>query len=293
MRSRALRPLVWLTASLFGATGCSTSALIEPQDPTFARQQDRMQHTAELIEQSSAPAREKVLFLQAEGFFRYRFVERSQDAASSLASGAAAITDLPVLQSFANSLDLQDLRLRSADVATQLWETLLARHPRSTLRPLALYRLGWSYRNASVPGLPRRGPSDPLDALIREQPLLPITSFAREAKAVPWKSKDIAARWSVVPGLGQFYVGEPLNGAIRLAVALAATAAVVIPLVIAAQRTSELTWSDDWPLLVSGVGGLIVLSFDYTISFEDAMRGVVEWNERAETVFEASHPDVP
>ena len=36
----------------------------------------------------------------------------------------------------------------------------------------------------------------------------------------------------------------------------------------------------DAPLLALGLSGLIVLSVDYTTSYEDAMRGVVQWNEK-------------
>jgi hypothetical protein len=96
-----------------------------------------------------------------------------------------------------------------------------------------------------------------------------------------------------VPGLGQMYVGKPVSGSLRLAIALAATAAVVTPVVIGLNRRNELSWSNDWPLLAVGIGGLVVLSIDYTSSYEDAIRGVVEWNERAEAAFEDAHQDAP
>jgi hypothetical protein len=70
-------------------------------------------------------------------------------------------------------------------------------------------------------------------------------------------------------------------------------AAVVVPVYVGYQRRTELTWQRDWPLLAASVGGLIVLSFDYTTSYEDAMRGAVEWNERAEASFQDAHPDAP
>jgi len=63
------------------------------------------------------------------------------------------------------------------------------------------------------------------------------------------------------------------------------------PTVVALQRRDELRWSTDWPLLASGLGGLIVLSIDYTSAYQDALRGVVDWNEHQEAVFEASHPE--
>jgi hypothetical protein len=206
---------------------------------------------------------------------------------------AAAITEFPVLQSLAGSLDLLDVRLRSSDAAIQLWETLLANRPATALRPLTLYRLGWAYRTSGVSGLPRESGDDAWDALAHESPGTHLAALALEAKSVPWKSKGAAAGWSVLPGLGQYYVGEKWNGTARLAVALAALTAVVVPVWIAYDRRSDLTWSRDWPLLATSVGGLIVLSIDYTTSYEDAMRGVVEWNERAEAAFDDAHPDAP
>lgn len=89
------------------------------------------------------------------------------------------------------------------------------------------------------------------------------------------------------------YVGETANGIVRLAVALAAVTAIVVPVVVAYNRRGELRWSHDWPLLASAFGGVIVLSVDYTTSYQDALRGVVQWNERAEAAFFAAHPDAP
>jgi hypothetical protein len=231
--------------------------------------------------------------LQAEGLYRYRFAFAARGTAASVAEAAAAATDFPVFQSLAGSLDLVDVRLRSADAATQLWETFLVRHPQSRLRALALYRLGFSYRSVSAAGLPREGGDQAFDELLRCGAPQNIEDAARSARGIHWKSKDAAAAWSLVPGLGQFYVGEALGGVVRLSIAVAATAAIVVPAVLAATRSSELTWKRDWPLLVSGIAGLIVLSFDYTSSYEDAMRGVVQWNERAEAKFEEEHPDAP
>lgn len=231
--------------------------------------------------------------MQAEGFYQYRFAPPSRGGVSYLGELGAAVTDFPVLQSFSGSLDLRELRLRSTDAAIQLWETLLAQQPKTVLRPLALYRLGWAYPTSDVLGLPRKTGSEAFDDLLAEAPGTNLAKLAREAKAVPMKRKGTAAAWSVVPGLGQFYVGEKLSGTIRLGIALASLAAVVVPVYVGYQRRAELTWQRDWPLLAASVGGLIVLSFDYTTSYEDAMRGVVEWNERAEASFEEAHPDAP
>jgi len=136
--------------------------------------------------------------------------------------------------------------------------------------------------------LPRQSPDEAFNSLIKEQPTSPIAGLAREAEEVPGKSKARAATWSVIPGLGQIYVGETANGITRLAVAVVGAVAVAVPAYIAARRGS-----DGWPLVAAGLGGLIVLSFDYTSSYEDAMRGVVEWNERTEDSFNRVHPEAP
>jgi len=80
---------------------------------------------------------------------------------------------------------------------------------------------------------------------------------------------------------------------VRLAVALAAVAMVVLPSVVAYQRRSDLSWGRDWPLFASALGGLIVLNIDYTTAYEDALRGVVQWNERVESRFLDAHPGAP
>ena len=117
--------------------------------------------------------------------------------------------------------------------------------------------------------------------------------MAREAKTVEWKSKDAATAYSVVPGLGQMYVGEHASGSLRLAIALAAVAMIATPVYIGYQRRNDLAWGRDWPLLAIGLGGLVLLSIDYTTAYQDALRGVVEWNERAESEFERAHPEAP
>ena len=183
-------------------------------------------------------------------------------------------------------MDLQDLRFRAPDCAIQLWETLLELHPQTNLRPLTLYRLGWAYRNVGAQGLPRSSP-EAFNELIKEQPGSPLAALAREAKSIPWKSKESAAVRSLVPGFGQIYLGETRSGLVRLGIAVAALLAVAVPVYAAAHgRTSSLK-------VAAGVGGLIVLSFDFTSSYEDAMRGVVRWNERAESEFNLAHPSAP
>jgi hypothetical protein len=117
--------------------------------------------------------------------------------------------------------------------------------------------------------------------------------LAREAKSVPWRSKDRATMYSLIPGLGQMYVGESRRGWARLGIAAVALAAVAVPAYAATQRADNLAWRDDWPLLLTGLAGLVTLSFDYTSSYEDAMSGVVLWNERMEAQFNRAHPAAP
>jgi hypothetical protein len=272
---------------------CASSVLVGANDTTFDRAQQRLQNTAAVVEALGPPRDERTLFLQAESFYQYRFAPPPRGGLSYAAEAAAAITDFPALQAFAASVDLVELRLRASDSAVQLWESLLARHPHSVLRPLTLYKLGWAYRSIGVTGLPRSSRDEAFDALAAEAPGTPLAAWAQQAKAVPFKKKSTAAGLSLVPGLGQFYVGEKLSGATRLAVALAALAAITIPVYIAFERRTDLTWQRDWPLLATSVAGLVALSVDYTSSYEDAMRGVVLSNERSEASFQDGHPGAP
>ena len=89
------------------------------------------------------------------------------------------------------------------------------------------------------------------------------------------------------------YAGEYGNGAFRLGIALAAATAVIIPVTIAYERRGDLTWDSNWPLLVSGIVGATVLAIDYTNSYKDALRAVLEYNEREEAAFEDAHPEAP
>ncbi|MBY0413745.1 MAG: hypothetical protein K2Q18_06255 [Bdellovibrionales bacterium] len=253
--------------------------------------QYHLAHSVEITSSTNIPAEERLLFLQAESFYRYRFKPPKHNTKSFLAEAAATITDFPAFQSLAGSFSLLDLRLRSSDSAIQIWETLLLRHPQTQLRPLILYRLGWAYRYASVEGLPRKFPNEPFDELIKEQPKSSLSSLALEAKEIPWKSKSKAATRSLFPGLGQIYVDETHSGLIRMGIAVGALAAIIIPAYKATHKNTN--WKNDWPLLATGIAGLIVLSFDYTSSYEDAMRGVVDWNERAESKFNHEHPEAP
>lgn len=284
---------IFSTAMIF-VTSCSTSSvLIKPDDQIFNQSQLRLERAITLVDDVKPALAERALFLQAESFYHYRFKSPQKSKMSFLAEAAASITDFPAFQSLAGSLNFLDLRVRSSDSAIQIWETFLNRYPQSHLRPLTLYRLGWAYRNAAAAGLPRENPNQAFDELIKEQPTSSLAELAKEAKETEWKSKSTAAKRSLLPGLGQIYVGETKSGVARLSIAVASLAAILTPIYIASHRDSKLSLKHDWPLLATGLGGLIVLSFDYTSSYEDSMRGVVEWNERIETNFNSSHTEAP
>lgn len=275
--------------------GCSSSLVLLDQtpDPTFVRAQERLSRTGRLVDAAKASEPERATFMQAEAFYEYRFTFPRRGVLNYLAEGAAAVADLPALQSLAGSLDLADLRLRAYDGAAHLWEALLYRYPSSPLRPLTLYRLGWAYRSTGVEGLPHRSGDALFDQLIAENPGTPLATLAVDAKKTRWKSKSKATAWSLIPGAGQFYVGAYGSGAARLLIALASAAMVVTPIAVAIDRRNELGWDHDWPLLVTGTVGVVILSLDYTSSYQDAIRRVVHFNDRAEAVFQEAHPDAP
>lgn len=274
--------------------GCSgSSILIRADDATFVEAQSRMTRMAARVNELNPPRAERTLFLQGESFYQYRFNPPPRNTKSFLAEAAAAMTDFPAFQALAGSLSLLDIRIRASDSAIQLWESLLLNYPKTQLRPLTLYRLGWAYRNVSVEGAPRESPDEAFDDLIKESGGTPLASLAQEAKSIDWKSKRTAASRSLIPGLGQIYVGETGSGIVRMGVAAIAVAAIVIPILIARRRSADLNLKHDWPLMATGFGGLVLLSLDYTSSYEDAMRGVVQWNERAENDFNRTHPSAP
>ncbi len=231
--------------------------------------------------------------MQAESFYRYRFEPPSRSAGMYVAQAAAVAVELPALQAFSGSLDLNDLKLKAYDGAVQLWESLLARFPSTPLRPLTLYRLGWAYRSSGISGLPRESGDDAFRELLSSRNMDVPRVLVEDALATPWKSKSKAAAWSAIPGAAHLYVGEVRNGSIRLGVAMLAATAILWPTVIAFRRRSELAWQHDWPLLVSGFVGFTVLSIDYTSSYEDAMRAVVDFNEHQERAFRHRHPEEP
>ena len=79
-------------------------------------------------------------------------------------------------------------------------------------------------------------------------------------------------------------------------VVLVGAGLVIVPSVLAAlkaNRGEHISTSEGLAYAGVAIGGLIVLSIDYTSAYEDAMRGVVQFNERAEAAFDDAHPDAP
>ena len=98
---------------------------------------------------------------------------------------------------------------------------------------------------------------------------------------------------TALPAIVRNFNGIDLVSWVSTGYLLASTAMIVLPIYVGYKRRQDLTWSRDWPLLVVGLGGLIFLSIDYTVSYQDALRSVVEHNDRVEADFEARHPEVP
>jgi len=276
-----------LLASSLGACAVN-SALIHKNDPTFSQAQQRIQHIQKIVGKLNSSNSEKNLFLQAESFYQYRFLPPKKNTAKYLSEAASAITDFPGFQSLSGSLGFEDLRFRSSDSAVQLWESLLESYPKTKLKPLTLYRLGFAYQNVGAQGLPRSDPNEAFDELIKDYPDNSLAKLAKKAKVIPWKSKETAAVRSLIPGLGQIYLDDTKSGLTRLGIAAFALAAVALPVYKAAhhRRNSQLD-------VAAGLVGLIVLSFDFTSSFEDAMNGVVLWNEHVEAEFNIANPSAP
>lgn len=276
---------------LLPCIACAPSALIRPDDASFnaaQRELAREVHALPAAASPEPPAPDAVLWLQAESLYRYRFdVETERPTASYVAQLAAAATDFAPFLVAASSEGMMDLRLHAYDGAAQLYETLLTRYPDSPYRPLALYRLGWAYRNTLTEGFPRDS-AGALELLQREYPASPVASLVPQLQAVPWKSQNTAAALSLVPGAGQLYVGETANGLVRLGVSLSFTALAVVPLVsLAHERRLK------WVPLVLSTAGFTGLQVSYTAAYQDAQRAVLQYNERQESAFAATHPEAP
>lgn len=285
-KSRLAVPWMCL-AGLVLANACASSPLPPPGDVTWQGGQDRLRAGLGVVAPEAAPSPDVVLMVQAESFFHYRYQPPTPGAARYLGALGAAALEFGPLSVLANSEGMGDLRLRSYDGAAQAYETLLQRWPASRLRPLALYRLGWCYRNVSLDGFPRS--SDEAFAEVEREPSAgPLAPLAAEARRVPWKSQDRAVWLSVIPGAGQIYAGRVGNGIVRMTIALALAAAAVLPIVYMA-REREVSWQGT-AISVAGFVGLQVI---YTDSFQTALHDVVDWNERRQREFEQVHPESP
>jgi tetratricopeptide (TPR) repeat protein len=276
-------------------SACAPSVLIKKKDPTFDYARERFQKTAnhlQAINQTDTSKIEKIsddqsLFLQAESYYRYR-LELQDPSVRSLATKAlAATTDFAPLSVWAASTEINQLRMQSYNGAAQLYEAFLERYPNSELRPLALYRLGWTYRNTSIEGFPRNE-REAFEELLKNYPTSPYAPMAKEILHTPFKSQGKAAAWSLIPGAGQMYVGEWRLGAIHLSIATAFTAVAIVPptLMVKDQKL-------DWLGLGISLAGIVGLQVSYTIAYQDAQRRAISFNEHQEMEFEYKHPDAP
>lgn len=266
--------------------GCAaTKTPLRPSDPIFAAAERNLRESASLVTTPRKVEPDEALFLQAESFYFYRFeLVRSRSAGAYFAQAAAASTDFVPLNLLATSQGTFELRLRAYDGAAQLYQTIVDRYPVSRLRPLSLYRLGWACRSTTGEGF-ACSPEDSFAKLDREYPGSPEATLAREAVRVPYKSLEKATLWSILPGAGQIYCGETLNGVVRLSVAAGFGALALVPIVTMVQERKF-----GWLPTALSLVGIVGLQVTYTTSYQDAERAVLEYNERQEAGFAARHP---
>ena len=195
------RGVIAVALTLAGLVGaCGHTPLVRRDDPVLEASERRLARTAAAVDALQPPAPERQLFMQAEGFFRYRFEAPPRNVASALAVVAAAVTDLPAFQALAGSLDMLRPRL-AARMARSISGRRCSAPPDTVLKPLTLYRLGWAYRNAGATGLPRESGDDAFDELVKTFPSSNLAALATASKAERWKSKDTATGLSLLPGL--------------------------------------------------------------------------------------------
>lgn len=278
---------------LLAGSGCATASHPLATDPTFQAAQSRLALTSARVRGSGANASDQALFMQAEAFYQYRYGFTHPRPLGYLAELAAAVTDFPAFQSVAGALDLGELRLRGSDGAIQLWQALLDQSPDSPLRDLTLYRLAWASRNSGLSGSNGLSPKARFEALRKIALDSDWDRLAQEAETVPWRSKSTATSLSLLPGLGQAYVGQYYSAGSRFTVALGALAMILVPVTVAFTRNQDLNWGRDWPLLAVGLGGAVVLNLDYTLSYQDALRQTLRFNEVEEANFLRQHPNAP
>ncbi len=273
--------------AMLAVDACASSPLPTRDDLGWQRGEARLASGLAAAMPAARLAPDEILFTQAEGFFHYRYQPEPPGFGRYMAEAGAAALEFGPLSVLATSEAWSDLRLHAYDGAAQLYETLLARWPQSRLRPLALYRLGWCYRNVTAGGFPRTS-DDAFAEVEHDASGDALAPLAREARKVPWKSQDRALLLSIIPGAGQMYAGRVGNGLARLTVALALATAAVLPIVLMA-RDRELSWKQT----AISIGGFVGLQVIYTDSYQTALHDVVDWNERQELEFERAHPTAP
>ena len=276
--SRAL-PLGLLLAA------CASSPLIRPDDAEFRAAQQRLAATEPRIRAEAASPEEAALFLQAESFYEYRWSLHLHDSRSYALQTVAAALDFGPFSALASGNGVSDLRLAAYDGAAQLYEAFLARYPQSRLAPLSMWRLGWSYRAAQSEGFPRSDEQAFAELVKRNDALSPL---AAEALKAPSRSQDTAIALSILPGLGQIYCGETLNGIVRMVLAAGFATLMTAPLVVAARQNSL-----GWQRIAWSTLGFVGLQVVYTTSYQDAQRAALEFDEREEAAFMAAHPAAP
>ncbi len=278
-------------------SGCAQSSLIAKNDPRHAESLKRFSAFLDTVsarpgasaQGNTSVTEEKAALIQAEAFYQYRLEFRRPTARSFLAQILASAIEFAPLSIWASSSDITQLRLQSYNGAIQLYEGFLESYPASPYRSLALYRLAWAYRNASIEGLPHDA-ENILDVLASEP--LPASSayaaYARELKAIAYKSQNAVAGWSVIPGASQCYVGKFALGGLYFGLALGFTAAAFIPpIYMIHERKFDLAAT-----LISFLG-FVGLEVAYSDSFEDGQKAAVEYNERREAEFARKHLELP
>lgn len=268
-------------------SGCATSALIPKEDREHARSIHQFQNTLNVAARNGeAIDAETAGLLQAEAFYQYRLEFKRPNATSFIAQTIASAIEFAPLSVWATSSDVAQLRLQAYNGCIQLYESFLETYPDSKYKDLALYRLGWAYRNASIEGFPHN--SEQVLAMLGKDSSSALSRFADEIRAVPYKSQDAVAGWSVIPGAGQFYVGKPKKGLIYFSLATGFTAAGLLPPVFMIKQRKL-----DWVGLAISFLGFVGLQVVYTDSYEDAQKAAIEYNETREKEFEVRHPELP
>jgi hypothetical protein len=86
--------VITLILIILFTNGCSSSSvLIRSDDLVFKQAQQALERVNIIVDVIKPPLEEKVLFLQAESFCRYRFEPPKKSKMSYLAEGAASTTD--------------------------------------------------------------------------------------------------------------------------------------------------------------------------------------------------------